>query len=191
MQITSRTRPSHECSRHEPLPAALSPRSSSSPWQDTRSSDSTRDQTSTSMRRSPSTSVCRRAGGGRPLLGDSHRRWRRAWCLRLVQGQVRRLLAGHPSQARGTLWRLLHRGQPARLPGNAEDGQDRRRRTPGGPCRRLITRRATSLRGARPFSQRSDRSRPDDRPGLPGSSPDRDRPCRCQAGAHATAAFRG
>ena len=158
MPSTSRTRRSPRCSRPVPTPTAPSPRSWSSPSPDTRWSGSTPDRSSTSTRRSLLPQR-RRAGRGRPLLGDPHPRRRRARCLWLVQGQVRRLLAGHSPRARGAVGRLHHRGEPAGLSGHADDGQDRRRRAPGGVRRRLITAASMSrmLRRLRPRRERPDR----------------------------------
>lgn len=85
-------------SQRELISKGLSPRSSSSPSPEIRSSDWTSTRRGVFL-----LSSRQRTGGGRPLLEDPHRRGRRTGAMRLVQGQVRRLLAGHPPRARGTL----------------------------------------------------------------------------------------
>ena len=72
-------------------------------------------------------------GRDRPLLERHRRQWRRGKPVRLVQGPVGHFLADHPARADRGRWRARRRGSAgARLRGDDDDAQDRRRGHRGG-----------------------------------------------------------
>src|SRR5579872_901209 len=86
----------------------------------------------------------RRPGGSRPLLGRADR-WRRARSLRVAEGPVRCLLAGHARQDAGADRRTGRRGGRARDEGDDGHGQARHRRPGGGAGGLTAPRRTAQL----------------------------------------------
>ena len=78
---------------------------------------------------------CDVAGRGRPLLEQAHRGRRRGGPVRLAQGQVRRVVAGHPDRAFELLDRSRQGEGAARDGGDAEDEEDRRSTSSSAPPR--------------------------------------------------------